>query len=123
LQDHPPNVGEFPTKTRDRNMGMYRLRHVETGEMRGPFDEDNEYSEILLSEEMFLASKAGSWRYTKVPCVCDKNMCPICKGDLIAIDDNAPVEVIEESGTLGVMFENGFEELTEELASIYEVCR
>jgi hypothetical protein len=91
-----------------------KLRHKITGVEKGPFFGWYPADWVKLYV-------TGEYDYVRSSDVFDKNGREIFAGDLLSIGDNAPFEVVENVEKVGVIFEDGFEELTPEFASICEV--
>lgn len=91
-----------------------KLRHKVTGDEKGPF-----YG--WYPADWVKLYTTGDYDFVRSSDVVDKNGREIFSGDLLSIGDGAPFEVVENLEKVGVIFENGFEELTPELGSICEV--
>jgi len=91
-----------------------KLRHKVTGVEKGPFlgwypaDWVKYYS-------------TGEYDFIRSSDAFDKNGREIFAGDLLSVGDGPPFEVIENVEKVGMVFDDGFEEMTEEFASICEV--
>ena len=92
----------------------FKLRHKETRAEMGPFSED-------FPDDWFELVQTGQYNLIRSLDVLDRNRREIFVGDMLSIGDNTPFDVVENSEGIGILADDGFEELSAEYASICEV--